>query len=41
MSILVGAHKDYDDLRALPEKYLSKAGFVDGDISELSENMLW
>lgn len=35
------SHKDYADLRALPEKYLSEAGFADGDISELTENMLW
>lgn len=35
------SHKDYADLRAFPEKYLSEAGFVDGDFAELSEESLW
>lgn len=32
---------DYPDARKVVEKYLSKAGFCDGDISELSEDILW
>lgn len=35
------SHHDYGDCRALAEKYLRHAGFVEGDISELSENDLW
>ncbi len=35
------AHNAYGDARHLAEKYLAQAGFVDGDISELSEKDLW
>lgn len=35
------SHHDYADLRPEPEKYLAEAGFVAGDISELSEAVLW
>ena len=35
------AHLKYDDLRSTVEKYLSAAGFKDGDFSELSESALW
>ena len=35
------SHQSYDDKRAVVEKYLAEAGFVSGDISELSEEMLW
>ena len=35
------SHSDYSDFRAYPEKYLSEAGFKDGDFSELSESSLW
>ncbi|MBQ9086020.1 MAG: PHP domain-containing protein [Clostridia bacterium] len=35
------AHHGYEDARAKVEQYLSAAGFVDGDIAELSENSLW
>lgn len=35
------AHDAYEDTRSLTEKYLAEAGFVDGDISELSEDALW
>lgn len=35
------AHNSYGDARANTEKYLSFAGFKDGDISELAEKDLW
>lgn len=35
------SHNDYKDKRIIPEKYLAKAGFVEGDISELPEALLW
>ena len=35
------SHVDYDDKRSVVESYLEKAGFKDGDVSELSENDLW
>lgn len=35
------SHKDYGDRRDEIEKYLSEAGFADGDISEISEEHLW
>jgi len=35
------SHHAYDDLRPKVEEYLSAAGFVDGDFSELSEKNLW
>lgn len=35
------SHKDYSDFRSIVERYLAKAGFVDGDISELSGKDLW
>jgi len=35
------SHRDYPDARQNPEAYLAKAGFADGDISELSEDILW
>ena len=35
------AHNGYGDARARVEKYLAAAGFKDGDISELSEDVLW
>ncbi len=34
-------HNGYVDVRKTVEKYLSVAGFKDGDISELSEKALW
>jgi histidinol phosphatase-like PHP family hydrolase len=35
------SHDGYADCRPYVEKYLSAAGFVDGDISELSPDVLW
>ena len=35
------SHSNYGDSRAEVERYLRSAGFVEGDISELSENDLW
>jgi len=35
------AHKVYNDIHLKVEEYLSAAGFVDGDISGLSEEVLW
>ena len=35
------AHNTYDDFRPTVEKYLSEAGFTDGDITELGESDLW
>lgn len=35
------SHQDYDDRRNEVEKYLIAAGFKDGDISELSADVLW
>lgn len=35
------AHNDYDDKRGNAEKYLSDAGFADGDFSEIAEKDLW
>lgn len=35
------AHKTYNDYRPLVESYLSAAGFVDGDFSDLSEKDFW
>ena len=35
------AHQSYEDERPLVEKYLQAAGFVDGDFSELTEDVLW
>lgn len=35
------AHSKYRDSRAAVEKYLRSAGFVEGDISELSEKDFW
>ena len=35
------SHNDYSDVRHFPEEYLTKAGFKDGDISELAEDALW
>lgn len=35
------SHVGYPDIRGEAEKYLSLAGFVDGDISEIAENDLW
>jgi histidinol phosphatase-like PHP family hydrolase len=35
------SHDGYADCRPYVEKYLSAAGFVDGDISELSPDILW
>lgn len=34
-------HNGYLDVRGDVETYLASAGFVDGDITELSENSLW
>jgi hypothetical protein len=34
-------HKGYSDSRGKVEEYLKRAGFADGDFSELSENKLW
>lgn len=35
------SHNNYDDQRQNVEKYLSAAGFTEGDITELSESSLW
>ena len=35
------SHHGYEDLRPLVEKYLAAAGFRDGDIAELSPEVLW
>ena len=35
------AHRGYDDLRPMVEKYLAAAGFADGDISEIAEKDFW
>ena len=35
------SHHDYEDLRPNPEKYLAAAGFCDGDIAELTAQVLW
>ena len=35
------AHHNYPDLRATVEKYLSKAGFKDGDLTEIAEGDFW
>lgn len=35
------SHHEYTDARTRVESYLSAAGFKDGDISELSEAVLW
>lgn len=35
------SHHNYEDLRPQVESYLSAAGFVDGDFSELSEKDFW
>jgi hypothetical protein len=35
------SHDGYADARPAVEKYLSAVGFKDGDISELSEDILW
>ena len=35
------SHSDYPDARCFPEAYLAKAGFINGDISELSADVLW
>jgi histidinol phosphatase-like PHP family hydrolase len=35
------SHHDYKDLRPKAEAYLAKAGFRDGDFSELDEADLW
>ena len=35
------SHHDYGDCRDTVEKYLRPAGFVDGDIYDLSDNDLW
>lgn len=34
-------HYEYGDHRHIVETYLAKAGFTDGDISELSDSVLW
>ncbi|MBQ8309547.1 MAG: PHP domain-containing protein [Clostridia bacterium] len=36
-----GPNGEYDDKRVKVEKYLSAAGFSDGDLSEIAENDLW
>lgn len=35
------SHHDYEDMRPRVESYLSAAGFVDGDFSDLSEKDFW
>ena len=35
------SHHNYEDLRGNPMHYLAEAGFRDGDISELTEAVLW
>lgn len=35
------SHHNYEDLRALPMKYLAEAGFKAGDFSELQDAVLW
>jgi len=35
------AHDSYDDFHLAAEKYLSEAGFVEGDVTELPEEALW
>ena len=35
------SHHNYADIREAPEKYLFEAGFRNGDISRLSEAVLW
>ena len=35
------SHQDYPDRRPIVEEYLAGAGFRDGDISELSPDILW
>ena len=35
------SHHDYKDLRGDPTRYLEAAGFKDGDISQLTEAVLW
>lgn len=41
MTYGLDAHAQYTDSRVEVEKYLTAAGFNDGDFSELSEDNLW
>jgi histidinol phosphatase-like PHP family hydrolase len=35
------SHHEYGDARSKVESYLAAAGFVDGDMTELSKDVLW